>query len=248
MSISIVVPVFNEAEIIGPFLQHLRRCAPDCEIIVTDGGSDDGTVVIAADIADLVVRAPRGRASQMNAGARAASGDVYWFLHADSQIHSCCLPQLERAVKRERTVGGCFRLRIPRRDWIYRVSDSLGNMGVSVFGFALGDHGIFCRRDDFFAVGQYPIVQLMEDAELYRRLRKRGEMRQLAAKISTSPRRYEAIGPYRTTFLYMLILALYVMRVPLQSLAALHRRFTSERECRPAAANPPLFRGAASTP
>lgn len=233
---------------IASFLRHLRYSAPDAEIIVVDGGSADETFRLAQAQADHVLTASRGRASQMNAGARLATGDVFWFLHADCEINSACLPQMVGALQKAQTVGGCFRLRIPRPNWIYRISDSVGNVGVSVFGFALGDHGIFCRRGDFFAVGEYPIVPLMEDAELYRRLRKRGEMRQLAAKISSSPRRYEALGPYRTTFLYMLILALYVMRVPLQSLALLHRRFTSQRKRRPVAENAPLFRGAASSP
>lgn len=246
MNTSIVVPALNEAEIIGPFLQHLRRCAPESEIIVADGGSNDETIAIAEDIADVIVRAPRGRASQMNAGACAASGDVLWFLHADSQIHSGCLPELERTLKPRRTIGGCFRLRIPRPNWIYRVSDSLGNFGVSMFGFALGDHGIFCHRADFFAVGGYPDVPLMEDAELYRRLKRRGQMRQLREKIETSPRRYEALGPYRTTFFYLLILALYVTRVPLQLLARLHRRFTRTVEQLPAPADAPLLPGASS--
>jgi rSAM/selenodomain-associated transferase 2 len=233
---SIIVPVLNEAEIIGPFLHHLRRCAPQSEIIVTDGGSHDETVAIAEEIADVIVRAPRGRARQMNAGAQLASGGVFWFLHADSEIRANCLPQIERGLQCAKVVGGCFRLRIPRRDWIYRISDSLGNLGVALFGFAFGDHGIFCRRDDFFAVGSYPDVPLMEDAELYRQLRSRGKMRQLRGVVATSPRRYEMLGPYRTTLFYALILVLYVLQTPVNLLARLHHRFLEYKK--PEARNP----------
>src|SRR5947199_239484 len=83
-----------------------------------------------------------------------------------------------------------------------RLSDSLGNLGVSLFGFALGDHGIFCRRAAFRQVGGYPIVPILEDAELYVRLRAVGRMTQLREKIVSDPRTFERTGRYRTTAIY----------------------------------------------
>ncbi len=161
----------------------------------------------------------------MNAGAGRASGDVLWFLHADSSLLPDAAVEIQRALSDPRIIGGCFRLRFPRRAWIYRVSDSLGNLGVEVFGFALGDHGIFCRRTSFEEAGGYPEAPIFEDAELYRRLSRIGRMRQLSPAIVTSPRLYETLGPYRTTAIYFFILAAYVCGVPIRSLHRIHRAF-----------------------
>src|SRR5258708_39478 len=181
--ISIVVPVLNEAALIAAFIAHLRAELPNAELIVVDAGSSDASSRLAPPLADVFIAAPRGRASQMNAGAGRASGDVLWFLHADSSLPPDAAVEIQRALSDPRIVGGCFRLRFPRRAWIYRVSDSLGNLGVEVFGFALGDHGIFCRRTSFEEAGGYPEAPIFEDAELYRRLSRIGRMRQLSPAI-----------------------------------------------------------------
>ena len=172
--VSIIVPVLNESVLIRAFLEHVRAVAPSAEIVVVDGGSDDGTPELSAGLADRVLKVSRGRARQMNAGARVARGEVFWFLHADSVIPPNALEEIAKILHEDSNVGGCFRLRLPGREWIYRVSDSLGNVGVQVFGFALGDHGIFCRRRAFLSAGKFPEVPLMEDAEFYRSLRRCG--------------------------------------------------------------------------
>jgi rSAM/selenodomain-associated transferase 2 len=223
--LSIIVPVLNEAELIGGFLRKLRSLGPDLEIIVVDGGSYDGTRSLAEPLADRVITARRGRASQMNAGAEIARGDVLWFLHADLDIPSGSPAEIESALTNPQIVGGCFRLRFPRREVIYRVSDSLGNVGVNLFGFALGDHGIFCRRATFRHVHGYPDVPILEDAEIYRRLRREGRMVQLRQEIVSNPRAFEAHGRYRTTAVYFSILALYVLGVPIGVLNRIYRRF-----------------------
>ena len=224
--LSIIVPALNEAPLIGEFLRKVRTVAgQQSEIIVVDGGSSDGTSSIAAPLADRVIAAPRGRASQMNAGAKIARGEVLWFLHADLELSSMSIEKMQTAFADPRIVGGCFRLRFPRKELIYRVSDSLGNLGVSVFGFALGDHGIFCRQETFHRIGGFPDVPILEDAELYRRLRRQGRMLQLREEIVSDPRAYETHGAYRTTAVYFSILALYVLGVPIQFLNRLYLRF-----------------------
>jgi rSAM/selenodomain-associated transferase 2 len=222
-ALSIIVPVLNEARLVRPFLQHLGTVAPEAERIVVDGGSVDGTGERAARLAQLV-RSPPGRAAQMNAGAAAARGEILWFLHVDSRLPPGAAAALADALVDPQLAGGCFRIRIPRPGLAYRIADDWGNLAVDVGRIALGDHGIFARRAAFEAVGGYPDVPLMEDAEFYRSLRRRGRVRQLPLALETSPRRWERHGPARITALYALILALYVARVPLPLLARLHRR------------------------
>jgi rSAM/selenodomain-associated transferase 2 len=229
-SVSIIVPVLNEGALLGPLLQRMRRLKGDSEIIVVDGGSSDESMSIACSLADQVITAPRGRASQMNAGGAIARGEILWFVHADSIPPANAVNKILRALSDPRNAGGCFSLRYPRREWIYRVSDRIGNMGVRVFGFALGDHGIFCRRSAFVAAGCYPIEPILEDAELYRRLRRVGRTLQLPDEIVTDPRAFEKSGRYRTTAVYFLILALYVFGVRISALNKIYRRFHSRTE------------------
>ena len=224
--LSIIVPVLNESALIRAFLEQVRAVAPSAEIIVVDGGSDDGTPELTTGLADRGLRVSRGRASQMNAGARVARGEIFWFLHADSVVPPNALDEIAKILHKESNVGGCFRLRLPGRQWIYRVSDSLGNVGVEVFGFALGDHGIFCRRAAFSRAGEFPDLPLMEDAEFYRALRKCGSMRQSRVAIVGSPRRYEQLGPYRTTIYYAVILGLYLLGAKMSTLTSVYRRLT----------------------
>jgi rSAM/selenodomain-associated transferase 2 len=223
--VSIVLPVLNEAPLIRSFLLHIRAVAREAEIIVVDGGSHDGTASIAEPLADVVISARQGRASQMNAGAAVARGEVLWFLHADLQVPRDSLREIEQALDDSGTVGGCFRLRFPERQHIYRISDSVGNIGVDVFGFALGDHGIFCRREVFNQIGGYRDVPILEDAEIYRALRSRGWMVQLRDEIHCSPRAYLKYGAYWTTAVYFLILALYVAGIQISRLNRIYRWF-----------------------
>jgi hypothetical protein len=149
-------------------------------------------------------------------------------MHADLEAPSRSIAQIQKVLSDPRIVGGCFRLRFPRPEWIYRVSDSLGNLGVKVFGFALGDHGIFCRRDAFRQVGGYPEVPILEDAEIYRRLRGAGRMVQLSEQVVSNPRAFEAHGRYWTTAVYFSILVLYVLGVPIRVLNRIYRRFRGQ--------------------
>jgi rSAM/selenodomain-associated transferase 2 len=216
--VSIIVPVLNEATIIPAFLRHLREIAPQAEIIVVDGGSEDRTMELSRPIADHVIITAVGRAKQMNAGATVATNDVLWFVHADSKITRGSLSAILSALNEPRIVGGCLRLEIVPTRWIYRIRDVIGNFCVEWFGVALGDRGFFCRRNSFFRIGGYPEIPLLEDAEFYRKLKQCGRVRQLREKIQTSARRYEALGPFATVCFYGLIMTLYVMRVPLSVL------------------------------
>ena len=223
-TVSIIVPMLDETDRTRPFLEHLRERAPSAELIVVNAAGSRGISPSVVEICDRVLSAPRGRAAQMNAGAAMGCGEIFWFVHADCEVPNGCLEQITRTLQDRQMVGGCFRIRFPRRELIYRVGDAGGNLAVELFGRCYGDHGIFCRREDFFSVGGYPNVPLLEDAEFYRRLRRRGRTLQLASKIITSPRRYEEIGPYRLTASYLLLSTLYLLRVPVSVLARIYAR------------------------
>jgi rSAM/selenodomain-associated transferase 2 len=220
-SVSIVVPVRNEAEIIDGFLRHLRERAEGAELLVVDGESEDGTAALAARHA-RVISSPAGRARQMNAGAGATTGDVLWFVHADSWLREPPLPLIRTSLEDPRVAVSCFRLEIPSRRLVYRLNDRLGNLGVDLFGMACGDHGLFLRRAVFERIGGYPDVPILEDLELCRRAAQYGRMRQLRAAIRTSPRRWERNGAWRTTAVYAAILTLYRAGVPIARLGRLY--------------------------
>src|SRR5437868_7144681 len=112
MAISIIVPVLNEAATLRGVLAQLRACSPEGEIIVVDGGSTDGGVEIARQLAGSVLVSAPGRAVQMNVGAKAARRDILWFVHADSTVSAYLPVAIETALLDQNVVGGCFRLRL----------------------------------------------------------------------------------------------------------------------------------------
>ena len=224
VKISIIIPVLNEGECIVPFLKQIHERAPAAELIVVNAAGSQNLPESAVELCDQVLTSRRGRAAQMNAGAAVAAGEVFWFVHADCVVPRGCLEEIARTLQDRHFVGGCFRIRFPRRNLIYRVSDAGGNLAVEMFGRCYGDHGIFCRRDDFLAVGGYPDVPVLEDAEFYRLLGKRGAMRQLSSHIRPSPRRYEELGPYRLTAAFVFLSTLYILSVPIAVIARLYQR------------------------
>jgi rSAM/selenodomain-associated transferase 2 len=223
MQVSIIVPVLNEAPLIRPFLEHLRERAPGAEIIVVDGASNDGTDELAAGFCDQLVRSgERSRAIQMNAGAHAASGDVFWFLHADAEVPTGCLDEIGRIIRDRRVSGGYFRIRLPP-GVVYRLTDTFAHYAGLLLRMRCGDHGIFCRRTAFIDAGGFPNVPLMEDVEFFRRLRRCGRVVHSNKRIGASPRRYETVGPTRLTFAYGSIATLYLFGISLPTLARIYR-------------------------
>jgi rSAM/selenodomain-associated transferase 2 len=220
---SIIVPVFNEAQLIFPFLQHLRDRAPEAEIVVADGGSTDGTADISGSFCDRLVRSQPNRAVQMNAGARSASSDVLWFVHVDSEVPQGCLNEIARILDDPNVVGGYFRIRLPPGA-VYRLTDSFAHYAGILLRMRCGDHGIFCRRTAFLDIGGFPEVPLMEDVEFFRRLQRRGRVTYSHKRILVNPRRYETIGRVRLTIAYGLIATLYIFGTPLSKLASLYGR------------------------
>src|SRR5438309_3678358 len=145
MQFSIIVPVFNEAPLIRRFLQQLRQRAPEAEIIVADGRSSDGTADLAAGLCNQLVMSEANRAAQLNLGARAATGDVLWFLHVDVELPQECLPEIERILTEPSVVGGFFRIRLPPNP-LYRLTDGFAHYAGIMLRMRCVDHGSFCWR------------------------------------------------------------------------------------------------------
>ena len=222
MQFSVIVPVFNEAPLIRPFLQHLCERAPGAEIIVADGGSCDGTVDLATGFFDQLVRSEPNRAMQMNAGACAARGDVLWFVHVDAEVPQGCLDEIGCIMDDPKVVGGYFRIRLPR-GLVYRLTDSFAHYAGILLRMRCGDHGIFCRRTAFLDIAGFPEVPLMEDVEFLRRLHGCGRVKYSERRILVSPRRYESVGRVRLTLAYGVIATLYIFGVPLSMLASIYK-------------------------
>jgi rSAM/selenodomain-associated transferase 2 len=223
MVISIIIPVLNEAPTIEQFLNSLRERARDAEIIVVDGHSSDGTFELARNHCDQCLRSPRGRAAQMNAGAGAARGDVLWFLHADTGAPADCIQQISDVLRNPEVVGGFFRIHIPSKRFVYRLTDSFAHYAGLLLQMRFGDHGFFCRRAVFGEIGGFPELPLMEDAEFFRKLRRQGRTAIISSRLISSPRRYEDVGPWRLTLTYGIIALLYFLRVPNPILARIYR-------------------------
>ena len=200
--LSIIIPCLDEADGIGATLAALAPLrARGAEAIVVDGGSRDDTVARAAPLADAVITAPRGRARQMNAGARLALGEILLFLHADSLLPEAADLLIVDGLKRSRRGWGRFDVAIAGSHPLLRVVERLMNLRSRLTGIATGDQAIFVTRSLFTAAGDYPEIALMEDVALSRRLKRFGPPLCLNHRLTTSGRRWEKRGVLRTIVL-----------------------------------------------
>jgi rSAM/selenodomain-associated transferase 2 len=219
--LSIIVPILNEAKGIEPFLKHLLELDGDYEVIVVDGGSEDGTAEIASRYVQ-VISAERGRAKQMNAGARETRGEVLLFLHADCRLPRGAIEAVEDALADTAYVGGCFTLSLDEDGLIYRLISLLTSLRMRLTCRMTGDEGIFVRREVFERMGGFREMALMEDWEFSGRLRSYGKVRQLPLKITASARRWKRWGVWRTFWLMQKLKLLYFLGVPPAELRKLY--------------------------
>lgn len=188
MRISVVIPAFNEEACLGQTLEMVSGLQP-YEVIVVDGGSTDNTRAIAIKTA-RVLDAERGRGTQQAAGAELATGDVLWFLHADSLPAADALSAIEATLQDERVAGGNFSLCF---DGEIRSARQLTAIypWLRLLGLCYGDSGIFLRREVYRKIGGFRPYPLFEDIDLVRRVRRSGSFRTLPQELVTSSRRFE---------------------------------------------------------
>jgi rSAM/selenodomain-associated transferase 2 len=222
--LSVIVPVLDEESRIGALLDELGGSDGIDETIVVDGGSADRTFEIAAARRGvLALRAPRGRALQMNAGAAAATGDILLFLHADARLPADAGRRVRETLAEPGVVAGAFRIRTVaerRGGWI-RHFLPIADLRSRYSRLPYGDQAIFTRASDFAAVGGYPRQALMEDLELSRRLARRGRIRIDRGVVEVSARRFLA-RPIYTPLAINLFPLLYALGVSPETLARLY--------------------------
>jgi rSAM/selenodomain-associated transferase 2 len=205
--ISIVVPVLDDTVAVERLLGHLPTRS-DVEMLVIDGGYDVRLNRLAEERPDVrLMRAPAGRATQMNAGAAAATGRWLWFLHADSAPADGSCEAI--AATPPTAVGGWFRFALDSTAWQARLLERAVAWRVRALRLPYGDQGVFVRADVFAALGGYRTMPLMEDVELVRRLVMAGPVREVPLRLVTSSRRWQRDGWLRRSAMNMTLLALY---------------------------------------
>jgi rSAM/selenodomain-associated transferase 2 len=237
LRISVIIPTLNEALPIVRAVERAAALAPH-EILVADGGSDDGTPQAARRAGAVVVEGERGRAKQQNAAARQATGDVLLFLHADCWLAPEGVDQLNQALQDPRVQGGAFQHRIEASGLLYRLIERGDSLRARWLQLPYGDQGIFLRRETFMHLGGFPEVPLMEDVLLMRRLRAMSRLVLLPGPVYTSARRWERHGVVRQTLRNWSILTAERLGVSLDRLAKFYAPHAAPKEVKSEAASP----------
>jgi rSAM/selenodomain-associated transferase 2 len=222
-SLSIIVPTLNEAAGIVAFLAPLQALrGPGVEIVLADGGSRDGTVVAATPMVDRVVAAPRGRASQMNAGAAVSTGDVLLFLHADCRLPDYADRLILDGFASSRRRWGRFDVKLSGGALMLRIVERAMNLRSRLTGICTGDQGMFVERTLFEQSGGFPDIALMEDLAFSRTLRRFDPPLCLSVSLLTSSRRWEKNGIWRTIVLMWRLRLAYFLGVEPRRLSEIY--------------------------
>ncbi len=196
VSVGFIIPVLNEGERIAGLLGHLREHFPDSELTVVDGGSSDRTVAAALPLCTRLLIGERGRAAQMNLGARTSSADYLCFLHADS-TPGLSAARLQSHLGSAPLWGFCrVRLGSPRR--VFRIIEWCMNQRSRLTAVATGDQMLFLQRAVFERTGGFDPIPLMEDVAYSKRLRRLGRPLVIAEPVLASSRRWEQRGVLAT--------------------------------------------------
>lgn len=218
VKLSVIIPTWNEAAEIRAALDALAPVrARGHEVIVADGGSSDGTLRLAEGSCDRIVTGARGRALQMNAGARAASGGAFVFLHADTRLPLHADELVVAALGR--SCWGRFDVAIDSRQALLKLVGCAMSLRSRLTGIATGDQAIFVRRDAFDG---FPEIALMEDIAFSKAMRRRAAPACLRARVRTSGRRWETRGVLRTILLMWCLRLLYFLGARPERLARLY--------------------------
>jgi rSAM/selenodomain-associated transferase 2/rSAM/selenodomain-associated transferase 1 len=221
--ISVIIPTLNEEENIAACLAGTESPFP-VERIVVDGESSDRTVEIARSLGARVLTSPRGRGRQMNAGARAATGDLLLFLHADTLLPPAYAEKVRAVLSLPGIAAGAFEFRLDRTSPSLRLIERVANWRSRRLQIPYGDQGIFIRSAQFHAAGGFPDTAIMEDYEFIMGLKKSGRIYTAPYPATTSARRWEKLGTWRATLLNEAVVVAYYLGVSPSGLLRLARR------------------------
>jgi rSAM/selenodomain-associated transferase 2 len=214
LKVSIIVPTLNEAQGLNETLTQMQQLFP-YELVISDGGSHDGTLEIAEEFTGHVVKGRTGRALQMNAGAQVATGDIFLFLHADSRIEPASYEKMLHLLgSSEKKIGGAFSLCIDSDKWSLRLITRLANLRSKYLGMAYGDQAFFVKNSTFQQMNGFAELPICEDIDFFKRLRKLGPVILLKEKAFTSSRRWLKEGVWFTTLRNILIATLFKLGFP----------------------------------
>ena len=189
MKISVIVPTYNEELTIEKLLKTVEPLSGNCELLFVDGGSTDRTLEIIGQRYP-VIHSEKGRAKQMNAGAKNSTGDVLFFLHCDSEIPSTALEEISEVMSKFRV--GCFGIAFHSRNFFMWACRWISNHRAKIRRIIFGDQGLFIERDLFFKLGMFPDIPIMEDYQFSLDLKKTGIRTGMTRnRIYTSDRRFE---------------------------------------------------------
>jgi len=223
MRLSIIIPVLNEATVIVQTLsslQSIRRRGH--EVIVVDGGSDDQSSSIAIPFSDKVIHGLRGRSRQMNAGAESSTGEILLFLHVDTLLPNDADRLIIEGMNGRRRLWGRFDVKLSGKHPLLRIIEFLMNWRSRLSYIATGDQGIFVKRELFEKIGGFPEIDLMEDIALCKILKKYGPPLCLWQWITTSSRRWEEKGLFRTVLLMWFLRLAYFFKADPNRLVKLY--------------------------
>ena len=215
MKISVIIPTLNEESHIEKTLQSVINQAGDYELYVVDGGSTDNTVAIAKRHTK-VIDSKRGRAIQMNAGAKLCAGDILLFLHADTILPDNAFREMRKRMQDDTVVGGSFYIAFDSNNFILKGVSFITRFNFRLFHF--GDQGIFVHRDVFQKLHGYKDMQIMEDYDFYKRLRKQGKVILVRKPVISSARRFIKKGVIRQLLINKFVVLAYWAGVDIQTI------------------------------
>jgi rSAM/selenodomain-associated transferase 2 len=228
MIFSVIVPVYHESEHINALLDHLesraREDRVELEIIVADGAAELDTLAAVRRPGVVGVKSPPGRGIQMNAGAMAARGEIYLFLHADTTLPPAAFSLIARLLEDPGLAGGAFDLSLDDRSFAFRLIGRTASRRSRLTRLPFGDQAIFLRSSVFKSQGGFPEIPLFEDVDLMRRLKSAGlSIGFIDEPVVTSARRWRKFGLARTTLLNWFLVTAYFAGVPAEKLARFYR-------------------------
>lgn len=229
-SISIIIPALNEEENIGKLIKYLLENGSKYtnEIIVADGGSTDNTKHIASDSGAKAVDSHKGRAVQMNTGARNASGDILYFLHADTYPPKDYEDRILNSYGKGYN-SGCFRLSFDYKHWFLKTMAWFTRFDINAFRY--GDQSLFVSKELFGEIGGFNEKLIAaEDNEIVARLKKQGKFTIMEGCTVTSARKYLDNGIYKLQGVFTIIYIMYKLGYPQEKLIATYKKLIRDNK------------------